>query len=65
MSRSVMLVPAGKSDGLFVASLGLVKALKDKGVNAVLFRPLDACKNVCDKACASNYSISKCEAVKG
>lgn len=64
MSRSVMLVPAGKSDGLFVASLGLVKALKDKGVNAVLFRPLDACKNVCDKACASNYSISKCEAVK-
>lgn len=59
-----MLVPAGKSDGLFVASLGLVKALQDQGVKAALFRPLDACKNVCDKACASNYSISKCEAVK-
>ena len=64
MSRSVMLVPAGKSDGLFVASSGLVKALQDKGVKATLFRPLDACKNVCDKACANNYSISKCEAVK-
>lgn len=64
MSRSVMLVPAGKSDGLFVASLGLVQALNEQGVKAVVFRPLDACKNVCDSACASNYSISKCEAIK-
>lgn len=64
MSRSVMLVPAGKSDGLFVASLGLVQALTEQGVKAVVFRPLDACKNVCDSACASNYSISKCEAIK-
>ncbi len=62
MPRSIMLVPAGKSDGLFVASLGLVKALQDKGVKAALFRPLDACKNVCDKDCC--YSLSKCEAVK-
>ena len=64
MSRSVMLVPVGKSDGLFVATNGLVKALQDNGVKAVAFRPLDACKNICDKECAQSYSISKCEAVK-
>lgn len=63
MSRSVMLVPAGKSDGLFVATSGLVKALQDKGVKAALFRPFDACRNVCNKDCGC-YSISKCEAVK-
>ena len=64
MARSVMLVPVGKSDGLFVATNGLVKALQDAGVKAVAFRPLDACKNICDKECAQCYSISKCEAVK-
>ena len=46
MSRSIMLVPTAKSTGIFTASLGLVKALKDKGVNAALFRPFDCCKNV-------------------
>lgn len=63
MSRSIMLVPTGKADGLFVASLGLVKALKDKGVKAEVFRPLDACKNTGANCCCS-YSLSKCEAVK-
>lgn len=58
-----MLVPAGKANGLFVASLGLVKALNDKGVKAAIFRPLDACKNTA-KDCCSNYSISNCDAVK-
>ena len=58
-----MLVPAGKANGLFVASLGLVKALNDKGVKAAVFRPLDACKNAA-KDCCSNYSISNCDAVK-
>lgn len=58
-----MLVPAGKANGLFVASLGLVKALNDKGVKAAIFRPLDACKNAA-KDCCSNYSISNCDAVK-
>lgn len=60
MSRSVILVPAGKADGLFVATNGLVKALTDKGVKAVAFRPLDCCKNVC--SCSDCYSISKKEA---
>ena len=63
MSRSLMLVPAGKANGLFVASLGLVKALENKGVKAAIFRPLDACKNAA-KDCCCNYSISNCEAVK-
>lgn len=63
MSRSLMLVPAGKANGLFVASSGLVKALNDKGIKAVVFRPLDACKNAA-KDCCSNYSISNCEAIK-
>ena len=63
MPRSLMLVPAGKANGLFVASLGLVKALNDKGVKAAIFRPLDACKNTA-KDCCSNYSISNCDAVK-
>ena len=30
MPRSLMLVPAGRATGLFVVSLGLVKALNDK-----------------------------------
>lgn len=58
-----MLVPAGKANGLFVASLGLAKALNDKGVKTAVFRPLDACKNA-SKDCCSNYSISNCDAVK-
>lgn len=68
MSRTVMLVPAGKSDGLFVASLGLVKALNDKGTKAALFRPFDVCKNVhcgcCSCGAQPSYSISKCDAAK-
>ena len=31
VSRSIMLVPTAKSTGIFTASLGLVKALKNKG----------------------------------
>lgn len=68
VSRTVMLVPAGKSDGLFVASLGLVKALQDKGIKAALFRPFDVCKNVncgcCSCGAQPSYSISKCDATK-
>ena len=61
MSRNVILVPAGKSQGLFVASLGLVKSLQENGLKAVLFRPLDCCRNVCG---ADSVSVSKCEAKK-
>lgn len=39
VTRTVMLVPAGKTEGIFPASLGLVKALKDHGVKAALFTP--------------------------
>lgn len=62
MARSVMLIPVGKSDGLFVAASGLVKAMTDKGVKAAVFRPLEACKNLCSTQ--SKYSVSKCEATK-
>lgn len=34
-----MLVPAGKTEGIFPVSLGLVKALNDHGVKAALFTP--------------------------
>ncbi len=39
MTRTVMLVPCGKTQGIFPVSLGLVKALEDKGVKAALFTP--------------------------
>lgn len=61
MSRNVILVPAGKSQGLYVASLGLVKSLQENGLKAVLFRPLDCCRNVCG---ADSLSVSMCEAKK-
>ena len=57
-----MLVPAGMTSGIFTASLGLVKALKDKGVNAALFRPFNCCKNAC--TVENSYSVSFCDAIK-
>ena len=43
-----MLVPAGKTRGIFPVSLGLVKALNDKGTKAVLFTPFTFCgKSAC------------------
>ncbi|SFS51398.1 phosphate acetyltransferase [Succinivibrio dextrinosolvens] len=60
MSRNVMLVPAGKTSGIFTASLGLVKALNDNGVKAALFTPFYSC---CRKEC-SNTSLNKCCAAK-
>ncbi len=64
MSRSIMLVPTGKCDGLFVAANGLVKALQDKGAKAAVFRPFDVCKNAKCACGGDTYSMSKCEAVK-
>lgn len=59
MTRKVMIVPAGKSAGIFPVSLGLVKALNDSGVKTILFRPISVCCcQVCDGA------ISLREAVK-
>ncbi|MDY6465858.1 MAG: phosphate acyltransferase, partial [Succinivibrio dextrinosolvens] len=60
MSRNVMLVPAGKTTGIFTASLGLVKALNDNGVKAALFTPFYSC---CGKEC-STTSLNKCCAAK-
>lgn len=60
MSRSVMLVPVAKTTGLFPATLGLVKALCDNGVEAKAFYPIDCCKNIDEKS----FSISKCKATK-
>ena len=39
VSRTVMLVPAGKTEGIFPAALGLVKALNDHGIKTALFKP--------------------------
>lgn len=63
MARTLMLVPAGKAAGLFVVSLGLVKALNDNGVKAVVFKPLDVGSN-CQADCPQNYSLTFMEALK-
>ena len=48
VAHNVMLVPAGKTRGIFPVSLGLVKALNDKGMKAVLFTPFTFCgKSAC------------------
>ncbi len=60
MSRNLILVPAGKSTGLYVASLGCTASLNANGLKAVLFRPLDCCRNVCE----ASLSVSLCEAAK-
>ncbi|MGN1281101.1 MAG: phosphate acetyltransferase [Succinivibrio sp.] len=60
MTRNVMLVPAGKTTGIYTASLGLVQALNNNGINAVLFTPFVSCSQ---KSCSSN-SLSKCCAAK-
>ncbi len=60
MSRNVMLVPAGKTTGIFTASLGLVKALNNNGVKAALFSPFYSCSG---KEC-STTSLNKCCAAK-
>ena len=56
MSRNVMLVPAGKTSGIFSASLGLVKALNSKGVKAAIFTPFNSCSQ---KECSVN-GLNKC-----
>lgn len=61
MTRYVMLAPAGASDGIFPASLGLVKALQDAGISAKLFKPFSEC---CCQGNCSLTAISLREAVK-
>ena len=63
MPRSLMLVPAGRATGLFVVSLGLVKALNDKGVKAAVFKPFEVGQN-CNKDCPKNYSLTYMQALK-
>ncbi len=60
MSRSVMLIPVAKAQGIFPATLGLAQALTDKGAKAEVFRPIYGC---CEKTC-SKYSVPLSEAVK-
>ena len=45
MTRNVILVPAGKTSGIYTAALGLVKALNNHNVKAALFTPFANCKN--------------------
>ncbi|MBO8416297.1 MAG: phosphate acetyltransferase [Proteobacteria bacterium] len=61
MSRNLILVPSGRSTGLYVASLGCVASLNANCLKAVLFRPLDCCSNVCGEDC---LSIGLCDAAK-
>ncbi|HIV15331.1 MAG TPA: phosphate acetyltransferase [Candidatus Avisuccinivibrio pullicola] len=61
MTRSVMLAPTAASVGIFPASRGLVKALCDKGVKAILFTPISTCP--CEGGC-STFSIPEQKAVK-
>lgn len=49
-----MLAPTAASVGIFPASRGLVKALCDKGVKAILFTPISTCP--CEGGC-STFSI--------
>ena len=60
VTRNVMLVPVGKTSGIFTASLGLVEALNKSGVKAALFTPLANCSLA--KCCAN--TVSKCCAAK-
>ncbi len=60
MTRNVILVPAGKTSGIYTAALGLVKALNNHNVKAALFTPFANCKNA--KCIAT--AISKCCAAK-
>ena len=54
--HNVMLVPAGNTRGIFPVSLGLVKALNDKGTKAVLFTPFSCC---CKGSCGLNQVNAK------
>ena len=56
MIHNVMLVPAGNTRGIFPVSLGLVKALNDKGTKAVLFTPFSCC---CKGSCGLNQVNAK------
>lgn len=56
VTRTVMLVPAGKVKGIFPASLGLVKALNNKGIKASLFTPFASC---CKDA-EDGKTVAKC-----
>lgn len=60
MTRNVMLVPAGKTAGIYTASLGLVEALNKNGIKAALFTPFTNCAQ---NSCSSN-AVSKCCATK-
>lgn len=62
MSHNVILVPAGKSQGIYVASLGLQKAVENLGKKACVFNPLVCCEAVCE--CSKKYSVTFCTAVK-
>lgn len=55
-----MLAPVKGSQGIFVATLGLVKALNNKGIKACLFRPIDKCENIDE----NSHSVALCKAVK-
>ena len=55
MTRNVILVPAGKTSGIYTAALGLVKALNNHNVKAALFTPFANCKNA--KCIATAISI--------
>ena len=55
-----MLVPTGKTTGIFTASLGLVKALNSNGVKTALFTPFYTCTCAeCDTKSLNKYCAAK------
>lgn len=55
-----MLVPTGKTTGIFTASLGLVKALNNNGIKAALFTPFYTCQCAeCDSRSLNKYCAAK------
>ena len=60
VTRNVMLVPTGKTTGIFTASLGLVKALNSNGVKTALFTPFYTCTCAeCDTKSLNKYCAAK------
>ena len=60
MTRNVMLVPAGKTTGIYTAALGLVKALNDNNIKAALFSPFASCTDIkCNDASLNKECAAK------
>lgn len=60
MSRSVMLVPVGKSRGIYPSTYALNSTLNKNNIKSSIFNPFDTCEN----ASMVKSSIAMCKAAK-